>query len=72
MAVVHWADGRPDPTVLTFAAAVAFVVLALRPGAGIGIAFLFLLFVPIEKLFALRRDQRCSGRACSPISPTCS
>ena len=44
-------------TVAVFLAALvlAFVV---RGNAPIGIALLFLLFVPIEKLFALRRDQK--------------
>ena len=39
---------------------VAALVLALlvRGNAAFGIALLFLLFVPIEKLFALRRDQK--------------
>jgi sterol desaturase/sphingolipid hydroxylase (fatty acid hydroxylase superfamily) len=40
-------------TILTFAAAVIFAVV-LRGPAVLGIALLFLLFVPLEKLFALR------------------
>ena len=36
--------------------------LATRGTAVVGIAVLFLLFVPLEKLFALRR-QRCSAAA---------
>jgi sterol desaturase/sphingolipid hydroxylase (fatty acid hydroxylase superfamily) len=43
-------------TVLTFAAALVFAVV-LRGGAVIGIALLFLLFVPLEKLFALRKQR---------------
>jgi len=43
-------------TLLTFAAAVVFA-LVVRGGAGIGIALLFLVFVPLEKLFALRRQR---------------
>jgi len=43
-------------TVLTFAAAVVFA-LVLRGGAAIGIALLFVLFVPLEKLFALHRQR---------------
>ncbi len=43
-------------TVLTFAAAVVFAVV-LRGPAVIGIALLFLLFVPLEKLFALRKQR---------------
>jgi sterol desaturase/sphingolipid hydroxylase (fatty acid hydroxylase superfamily) len=43
-------------TVLTFAAAVVFA-LVLRGGAAIGIALLFLVFVPLEKLFALRKQR---------------
>ena len=43
-------------TVLTFAAAVVFA-LVLRGGAAIGIALLFLVFVPLEKLFALRQQR---------------
>jgi sterol desaturase/sphingolipid hydroxylase (fatty acid hydroxylase superfamily) len=42
--------------VLTFAAAVVFA-LVLRGGAAIGIALLFLVFVPLEKLFALRPQK---------------
>jgi sterol desaturase/sphingolipid hydroxylase (fatty acid hydroxylase superfamily) len=43
-------------TILTFAAAVGFA-LVLRGGAAIGIALLFVLFVPLEKLFALRKQR---------------
>jgi sterol desaturase/sphingolipid hydroxylase (fatty acid hydroxylase superfamily) len=43
-------------TILTFAAAVAFAIV-LRGPAVLGIALLFLLFVPLEKLFALRRQR---------------
>jgi sterol desaturase/sphingolipid hydroxylase (fatty acid hydroxylase superfamily) len=43
-------------TILTFAAAVGFA-LVLRGGAAIGIALLFVVFVPLEKLFALRRQR---------------
>jgi sterol desaturase/sphingolipid hydroxylase (fatty acid hydroxylase superfamily) len=43
-------------TGLTFAAAVVFA-LVLRGPALIGIALLFLLFVPLEKLFALRKQR---------------
>ena len=43
-------------TILTFTAAVVFA-LALRGGAAIGIALLFVVFVPLEKLFALRRQR---------------
>ena len=43
-------------TVLTFAAAVAFA-LVLRGGAAIGIALLFVVFVPLEKLFAFRKQR---------------
>jgi len=43
-------------TILTFTAAVVFA-LVLRGGAGIGIALLFVVFVPLEKLFALRRQR---------------
>jgi sterol desaturase/sphingolipid hydroxylase (fatty acid hydroxylase superfamily) len=43
-------------TLLTFAAAVVFA-LVLRGPAVIGIALLFLLFVPLEKLFALRKQR---------------
>jgi sterol desaturase/sphingolipid hydroxylase (fatty acid hydroxylase superfamily) len=42
-------------TVLTFGAAVVFALVA-RGGAGLGVALLFLLFVPLEKRFALRRQ----------------
>jgi sterol desaturase/sphingolipid hydroxylase (fatty acid hydroxylase superfamily) len=41
---------------LTFVAALAFA-FAVRGGAVIGIALLFLLFVPLEKLFSLRRQR---------------
>jgi sterol desaturase/sphingolipid hydroxylase (fatty acid hydroxylase superfamily) len=43
-------------SVLVFAAAVV-VALVLRPQAGVAIALLFLVFVPLEKLFALRRQR---------------
>ncbi len=43
-------------TVLTFAAAVVFA-LVLRGGAAIGIALLFVVFVPLEKLFAFRKQR---------------
>ena len=43
-------------TILTFAAAVVFA-LVLRGGAAIGIALLFVVFVPLEKLFALRKQR---------------
>ena len=43
-------------TILTFTAAVGFALL-LRGGAAIGIALLFVVFVPLEKLFALRRQR---------------
>ena len=43
-------------TVLTFAGAVGFA-LALRGQAVVGIALLFLLFVPLEKAFALRKQR---------------
>jgi sterol desaturase/sphingolipid hydroxylase (fatty acid hydroxylase superfamily) len=43
-------------TLLTFAAAVAFA-LVVRGPAVVGILFLFLLFVPLEKLFALRKQR---------------
>jgi sterol desaturase/sphingolipid hydroxylase (fatty acid hydroxylase superfamily) len=43
-------------TILTFAAAVGFA-LVLRGGAAIGIALLFVVFVPLEKVFALRRQR---------------
>jgi sterol desaturase/sphingolipid hydroxylase (fatty acid hydroxylase superfamily) len=43
-------------TILTFAAAVVFAI-ALRGGAAIGIALLFLVFVPLEKVFALRKQR---------------
>ena len=41
---------------LTFAAAVVFALM-VRPNAIVGIALLFLLFVPLEKAFALRRQR---------------
>ncbi len=41
---------------LTFAAALVFAFLTRGP-APFGIAFLFLLFVPLEKLFALRKQK---------------
>ena len=44
-------------TGLVFVAALVLALL-VRGNAVFGIAFLFLLFVPIEKLFALRRDQK--------------
>jgi sterol desaturase/sphingolipid hydroxylase (fatty acid hydroxylase superfamily) len=43
-------------TILTFVAALIFAFV-LRGAAVIGIALLFLLFVPLEKLFALRRQR---------------
>jgi sterol desaturase/sphingolipid hydroxylase (fatty acid hydroxylase superfamily) len=43
-------------TILTFAAALVFA-LVLRGGAAIGIALLFLVFVPLEKVFALRKQR---------------
>jgi sterol desaturase/sphingolipid hydroxylase (fatty acid hydroxylase superfamily) len=43
-------------TLLVFVAALAFA-LAVRGGAVFGIALLFLVFVPIEKLFSLRRQR---------------
>ncbi len=43
-------------TGLTFVAALG-VALVVRPGAVAAIAVLFLLFVPLEKLFALRRQR---------------
>ena len=43
-------------TVLTFAAAIVFALL-VRGGAGLGVALLFLIFVPLEKLFALRPQR---------------
>src|SRR4030081_2758846 len=43
-------------TILTFGAAVIFAIL-LRGPAVLGIALLFLLFVPLEKLFALRPQR---------------
>jgi sterol desaturase/sphingolipid hydroxylase (fatty acid hydroxylase superfamily) len=43
-------------TVLTFAGALIFAFL-VRGGVAIGIAVLFLLFVPLEKLFALRPQR---------------
>ncbi len=43
-------------TLLVFAAALVFA-LAVRGGAVIGIALLFLVFVPLERLFSLRRQR---------------
>jgi sterol desaturase/sphingolipid hydroxylase (fatty acid hydroxylase superfamily) len=43
-------------TGLTFVAAIVFALLT-RGGAALGIAVLFLLFVPLEKLFALRKQK---------------
>ena len=43
-------------TILTFTAAVGFALL-LRGSAAIGVALLFVVFVPLEKLFALRRQR---------------
>jgi sterol desaturase/sphingolipid hydroxylase (fatty acid hydroxylase superfamily) len=43
-------------TGLTFLAALVFA-LAVRGGAAVGIALLFVLFVPLEKLFALRPQK---------------
>jgi sterol desaturase/sphingolipid hydroxylase (fatty acid hydroxylase superfamily) len=52
-----WADGvRRHLTGLTFAAALLFA-LVVRSNAVFGIALLFALFVPLEKLFALRRQR---------------
>jgi sterol desaturase/sphingolipid hydroxylase (fatty acid hydroxylase superfamily) len=44
-------------TGLVFVAALV-LAFAVRGNAVFGIAFLFLLFVPLEKVFALRRDQK--------------
>ncbi len=44
-------------TGLVFVGALVLALL-VRGNAAFGIALLFLLFVPIEKLFALRRDQK--------------
>ncbi len=43
-------------TILTFVAALVFA-LVVRGGAAIGIALLFLLFVPLEKRFSFRRQR---------------
>ncbi len=43
-------------TILTFVAALVFA-LAVRGNAAIGIALLFLVFVPLEKLFSLHRQR---------------
>jgi sterol desaturase/sphingolipid hydroxylase (fatty acid hydroxylase superfamily) len=43
-------------TVVIFAAAAVFALL-VRGGAGLGVALLFLVFVPLEKLFALRPQR---------------
>ena len=43
-------------TVLTFAAAVVFA-FAVRGTAAIGIALLFVIFVPLEKVFSFRRQR---------------
>src|SRR3954466_2498915 len=43
-------------TGLTFVAALIFAV-AVRGGAALAIALLFLVFVPLEKLFALRPQR---------------
>jgi sterol desaturase/sphingolipid hydroxylase (fatty acid hydroxylase superfamily) len=43
-------------TILTFVAALVFA-LVVRGGAAIGIALLFLLFVPLEKLFSFRHQR---------------
>ena len=43
-------------TILTFVAALVFA-LAVRGNAAIGIALLFLIFVPLEKLFSLHRQR---------------
>jgi sterol desaturase/sphingolipid hydroxylase (fatty acid hydroxylase superfamily) len=52
-----WSGGvRRHPTGLTFVAALAFA-LAVRGPAVIGIALLVVLFVPLEKLFALREQR---------------
>ncbi len=44
-------------TILTFAAAVVFALVLRGLGIVIGIALLFLLFVPLEKRFALRKQR---------------
>ena len=54
-------------TVLTFAAAVVFA-LVLRGGAAIGIALLFVVFVPLEKLFAFRQQQRVPRRLLTDLT----
>lgn len=55
-------QGRPTKaalvTVLTFAVALG-VALSVRGNAVVGIGVLFLLFVPLEKLFALRPQRVC-------------
>jgi sterol desaturase/sphingolipid hydroxylase (fatty acid hydroxylase superfamily) len=52
-----WTDGvRRHLTGLTFAAALVFA-LVVRGPAVIGIALLFVLFVPLEKLLALRKQR---------------
>src|SRR5690349_23513488 len=52
-----WTDGvRRHLTGITFAAALVFALL-VRSTAVFGIALLFLLFVPLEKLFALRKQR---------------
>ena len=48
-------------TGLVFVAALV-LALAVRGNAAFGIAFLFLLFVPLEKVFALRHDQKVFRR----------
>jgi len=44
-------------TILTFAAAVVFALVLRGGGIVIGIALLFVLFVPLEKRFALRKQR---------------
>src|SRR5205823_3128791 len=51
----HW-TGAGIVTGLTFALALV-VALAVRGNAVVGIAVLFLVFVPLEKLFALRPQR---------------
>jgi len=54
--VVSTGGVRRHLTGLTFAAALGFALL-VRGNAVIGIALLFALFVPLEKLFSLRRQR---------------
>src|SRR3954454_2582080 len=63
--VVIPADDRAGRAgIVTGLVFVGALVLALlvRGTAPLGIAFLFVLFVPLEKLFALRRDQKVFRR----------